>query len=78
MRYAVQASLIRTFFEHGWQGPRFDDHTTQPAVLSWLSRYRARLLAAQQQMGTYALELAAWVTSYRQYRPDGSEFSHGS
>lgn len=81
VRYGVQASLIRTFFEYGWQGARFDDYATQVAVLSWLSRNRSRLLDAQQQMGRYAPDgqglpdtLAAWVATYRELRPDRSEF----
>jgi predicted dehydrogenase len=84
VRYGVQASLIRTFFEYGWQGARFDDYATQLAVLSWLSRSRARLLEAQRQMGRYGpdgeglpAELAAWVAAYRQQRPDRSEFQEG-
>lgn len=84
VRYGVQASLIRTFFEYGWQGARFDDYATQVAVLSWLSRNRSRLLDAQQQMGRYApdgqglpVALADWVAAYRQQRPDRSEFQQG-
>lgn len=78
--YAVQASLIRTFFEYGWQGPRFDDYTTQLSVLLWLSRYRPQLMDSQRQMRRYTTDgvglpaaLGALVAAYRQHRPDRSE-----
>lgn len=81
VRYAVQASLIRTFFEYGWQGSRFDDYTTQLSVLSWLSRYRAKLLASQASMKTYTTDgiglpsvLPSLVATYRQHRPDRGEY----
>lgn len=70
-RYAVQAGLIRTFFEHGWRGLRYDDFEGQRQVLKWLVQQRTRIAAAQVQMPTYdadgqglPAQLADWVAEY--------------
>lgn len=76
VRYALQASLIRAFFEYGWLGPRFDDYDTQYDVLRWLNDHRAALLDCDTNMPVYEPDgsglpgdLAALVAGYRQLRP---------
>ena len=73
-RYAVQAGLIRTFFEHGWRGLRYDDFEGQRQVLKWLVQQRTRIAAAQAEMPRYGAdgqglpgELAGWVADYERW-----------
>ncbi len=75
-RYAVQASLIRTFFEYGWRGDRYDDFHDQRQVLQWLVDQRRTLDASQVGMKTYGLDggglpddLEQIVERYRKLRP---------
>jgi hypothetical protein len=51
--YAVQASLIQIFFEHGWRGLRFDDFDGQRQVLRWLVDHRSAIAESQGRMFTY-------------------------
>jgi hypothetical protein len=52
-KYATQASLIRAFFEYGWNGIRFDDYYTQISVLTWLDRNRSDFMDKQRDMRKY-------------------------